>query len=134
MNRLLLLCIFLIVSALAHAQQGALHGRVTDKKTGDGVIGATVIVSGTVQAAPVDVEGRYELKLAPGTYGITITYIGYKPQSFTGITISAGAKTALDAVLEENATALREVTVTGQKQKLKNNPNLTQERCGNQRT
>ncbi|MCC2544840.1 TonB-dependent receptor [Hymenobacter sp. BT175] len=116
MNRLLLLCIFLIVSALAHAQQGILHGRVTDKKTGDGVIGATVIVTGTVQAAPVDVEGRYELKLAPGTYGITITYIGYKPQTFTGITISAGAKTTLDAVLEENATALREVTVTGQKQ------------------
>ncbi|UOQ53502.1 TonB-dependent receptor [Hymenobacter cellulosivorans] len=116
MRRLGLLFIFLIISSLAFAQQGVISGKVTDKKTGDGVIGATVLVTGTVQAAPVDVQGNYELRLAPGTYNITMTYIGYKPLTFAGIVVTANGKTTLNGVMEENATNLKEVTVTGQKQ------------------
>ncbi len=98
------------------AQQGSIVGKVTDKKTGEGVIGATVIVTGTVQAAPVDVEGNYELKLDPGTYNITITYIGYKPLTFPGVAVTAGNKTTLNGVMEESTTSLKDVVVTGQKQ------------------
>ncbi|MCB2376359.1 TonB-dependent receptor [Hymenobacter sp. BT635] len=116
MRRLGLLFIFLIINSFAYAQQGSISGKVTDKKTGEGVIGATVLVTGTVQAAPVDVQGHYELKLAPGTYNITMTYIGYKPLTFAGIVVTANAKTSLNGVMEENATNLQEVTVTGQKQ------------------
>ncbi|PJJ54498.1 TonB-dependent receptor [Hymenobacter chitinivorans] len=116
MRRLGLLFIFLIISSFAFAQQGVISGKVTDKKTGDGVIGATVLVTGTVQAAPVDVQGNYELKLDPGTYNITMTYIGYKPLTFAGIVVTANGKTTLNGVMEENTTNLKEVTVTGQKQ------------------
>ncbi|MDF7812906.1 TonB-dependent receptor [Hymenobacter sp. YC55] len=116
MRHLFLLFIGLLFSTLTMAQQGSIVGKVTDKKTGDGVIGATVIVTGTVQAAPVDVEGNYELKLDPGTYNITMTYIGYKPLTFTGIAVTAGNKTTLNGSMEESATSLKEVTVTGQKQ------------------
>ncbi|UOQ72654.1 carboxypeptidase-like regulatory domain-containing protein [Hymenobacter cellulosilyticus] len=116
MHRLGLLFIFLIISSFAFAQQGVISGKVTDKKTGDGVIGATVLVTGTVQAAPVDVQGNYELKLNPGTYNITMTYIGYKPLTFAGIVVTANGKTTLNGVMEENTTNLKEVTVTGQKQ------------------
>jgi TonB-dependent receptor len=116
MRRLGLLFIFLITSSLAFGQQGAISGKVTDKKTGEGVIGATVLVTGTVQAAPVDVQGTYELKLDPGTYNITMTYIGYKPLTFAGIVVTANGQTTLNGVMEENTTNLKEVTVTGQKQ------------------
>lgn len=115
MRRSFLLAPLLTVSTLAVAQQGTLVGRVLDKKTGEAVIGATVIVTGTTQAAPVGVDGSYELRLAPGTYGITIQNIGYKPVSFNGIEIKAGQKTTLDSPLEENVQALKEVTITGQK-------------------
>lgn len=116
MRHLFLLFLGLLFSTLTMAQQGSIVGKVTDKKTGDGVIGATVIVTGTVQAAPVDVEGNYELKLDPGTYNITMTYIGYKPLTFTGIAVTAGNKTTLNGSMEESTTSLKEVTVTGQKQ------------------
>ncbi|AII52418.1 hypothetical protein N008_10570 [Hymenobacter sp. APR13] len=106
----------LLFSTLALAQQGSLVGKVVDKKTGEGVIGATVLVTGTTQAAPVDVEGRYELKLDAGTYNITMTYIGYKPLTFPGIQVKVGQPTTLNGSMEENSTALGEVTVTGQKQ------------------
>ncbi|TGE17828.1 TonB-dependent receptor domain-containing protein [Hymenobacter elongatus] len=116
MRRSGLLFILLIISTFARAQQGTLSGKVTDKKTGEGVIGATVLVTGTVQAAPVDVDGKYELKLEPGSYNITMTYIGYKPMTFAGIVVSANANTTLNGVMEENTQNLKEVVVTGQKQ------------------
>lgn len=116
MHRCLVLFFSLLVSTLALAQQGSLVGKVVDKKTGEGVIGATVLVTGTTQAAPVDVEGNYELKLNPGTHNITMTYIGYKPLTFPGVQVRASQKTTLNGSMEENATALKEVTVTGQKQ------------------
>jgi outer membrane receptor for ferrienterochelin and colicin len=116
MRRSFLLFLSLLISTLAWAQQGSLVGKVTDRKTGEGVIGATVLVTGTTQAAPVDVKGNYELKLDPGTYNITMTYIGYKPLTFPNVIIRANAKTTLNGLMEENATALKEVTVTGQKQ------------------
>ncbi|WP_165370461.1 TonB-dependent receptor [Hymenobacter persicinus] len=116
MRRSALLFFFLTLSHLLLAQQGSIGGKVTDKKTGEGVIGATVLVPGTTQAAPVDVDGSYELKLAPGTYNITMTYIGYKPLNFSSIVVTADAKTTLNGVMEENAQNLKEVVVTGQKQ------------------
>ncbi|TLM94274.1 hypothetical protein FDY95_09710 [Hymenobacter jeollabukensis] len=116
MRRSLLLAPMLTISTLAVAQQGSIVGKVLDKKTGEAVIGATVIVTGTTQAAPVDVEGNYELRLKPGIYGITIQNLGYKPINFTGIEVKDGQKTTLNSTLEESALALKEVTVTGQRQ------------------
>ena len=116
MRAFLLSFCWLLSSALAFGQQGTLVGKVTDKKTGEAVIGATVVVTGTTQAAPVDVQGHYELSLAPGTYSITMTYVGYKPLVFAGIVIREGAPTTLNGVMAEDATSLSEVTVTGVKQ------------------
>jgi outer membrane receptor protein involved in Fe transport len=107
---------WLFISTLAFGQQGTLTGKVTDKKTGEGVIGANVVVAGTVQAAPVGVDGSYELPLPAGTYTINITNVGYKQMSFPGIVVTSGAKTTLNAVMAEDATSLSEVTVTGVKQ------------------
>ncbi|MCR5888489.1 TonB-dependent receptor [Hymenobacter sp. J193] len=116
MQRSFLVLLMLLTSTWALAQQGTLSGNVKDKKTGEAVIGATVLVTGTIQAAPVEVDGHYTLKLEPGTYSITITNIGYKPQTFPGIAVRADAITTLNATLEENTTTLQGVTVTGQKQ------------------
>ncbi|MBO2012863.1 TonB-dependent receptor [Hymenobacter negativus] len=115
--RILLLGFFLLfMNGLAFGQQGKLAGKVTDKKTNEGVIGATVLVTGTTQAAPVNVDGSYELPLDAGTYNITVTYVGYKPLTFPGIVIKSGETTTLNGQMEESATSLTEVTVTGVKQ------------------
>ena len=108
----LLLC----VNALALAQTGMLAGKVTDKKTSAGVVGATVLVTGSTQAAPVNVDGSYALPLEPGTYNITMTYVGYKPLTFADVVIRSGGTTTLNGLMEESATSLTEVTVTGVKQ------------------
>ncbi|RZK92942.1 MAG: TonB-dependent receptor, partial [Hymenobacter sp.] len=116
MARILLIIFTLLITSVAYGQQGAIVGKVTDKQTGEGAIGATVLVTGTVQAAPVQPDGGYRLALAAGTYSITITYVGYKTQTLPGIVVRAGQTTSLNAALEPSATSLNEVTVTGVKQ------------------
>lgn len=116
MTRLLLLGLALLLSFGAMAQQGTISGKITDKKTSEGVIGATVLVTGTMQAAPVDVQGHYELKLNAGTYSITVSYVGYKALTFPGVVVKAGATITLNGEMLADATSLSEVTVTGVKQ------------------
>lgn len=116
MRRSFLLFFFLIISQLAWAQQGTLQGKITDKKTGEGAIGATVILTGTTQAAPVDIDGTYSLPATPGTYTVSVQSIGYKPLTLPGIVIREGQPTVLNGSLEESSQSLGEVVVTGQKQ------------------
>ena len=108
--------LFLLLNTLAFGQQGTLVGKVVDKKTKEGVIGATVLVTGSIQAAPVDLDGSYRLPLDPGTYSITMTYVGYAPLVFPGVVIKSGQETTLNGQMVENATSLGEVVVTGVKQ------------------
>ena len=54
--------LFIGVSAAVFAQgTGKISGTVTDKKTGEALIGAAVKIEGTGKAVPTDVEGRYNI-------------------------------------------------------------------------
>ncbi len=98
------------------AETGRVTGKVTDKTTGEGVYGALVIVAGTSKAVPAEADGSYVLDLAPGTYTLNINSVGFKPQKFENVVVTAGQTTALSAVLVDNNTALGTVAVVGQKQ------------------
>lgn len=116
---LLLLAISSLLPLTAASQStgsnGRLSGRVTDKTTGEGIYGAMVIVTGTPQATPTDADGQYVLELAPGTYAISINSVGFRPQQFPGVKITAGQTTPLSTSLAD-ATQLATATVVGQKQ------------------
>ena len=43
------------------ATVGKIAGKVTDQKTGETLIGASVLIQGTSKAASTNVEGRYNL-------------------------------------------------------------------------
>ena len=116
MRHALLGFLLLMTSTLAFGQQGTLAGKVTDKKTKEGVIGATVLVVGSTKAAGVDLDGSYKLALDPGTYNIMMTYVGYKTLTFPAIVIKGGETTTLNGTMEENLTSLGDVTVTAVKQ------------------
>ncbi|HEY4650148.1 MAG TPA: TonB-dependent receptor [Pontibacter sp.] len=106
----------LIAINLAAAQHGTLTGRVTDKATGEGVIGAIVFVKGTSKGTSTDYEGNYSLALEPGTHTITISFLSYKPSENTGITIKPGQKSTLNVALEDNSTQLNVVEVVATRQ------------------
>ncbi len=59
-----ILCIACL-PAFAQDGSGKVTGKLTDKKTGELLIGVTVMVQNTSKGAVTDVEGRYLLQLAP---------------------------------------------------------------------
>ncbi len=112
----LLILLFISCSFLtALAQQsGKIAGKVTDKKTGETLIGLTIKVSGTNAGVSTDVEGRYVLSgLTPGKYSLIFSYIGYQSKLITDVDVAAGKVIPVDIQMEEaNTQTLQEVVIT----------------------
>lgn len=87
-------------------------GTVVDEN-GESVIGASVTVKGTRLAAVTDIDGNFKITV-PKDSKITISYIGYLPQTITGSNNTT-------IVLVEDRQSLEEVVVVGYgTQKMKN--------------
>ena len=85
--------------SIAHAQtRGAIGGTVTDQ-AGAVLQGAEISIPSPVLTASTDEEGRFYINdLAPGTYNLTVTYVGLAPFT-TSVTVSAGQRANVDAHL-----------------------------------
>ncbi len=104
--RMVLFMLSAAISLNLSAQSITLTGKVKDK-TGEGVIGASVLEKGTSNGTITDMEGQFTLKIS-GNKPLTISYIGMKSQE-----INIKGKTKIDIVLEDDAQALDEVVVIG---------------------
>ena len=100
-------------------QTGKIAGTITDRKTGETLIGLTVKINNTNNGVSTDVNGHYIIgALSPGKYNITFSYVGYQSKNITDIDVAAGATTNLDVVMEEAASnSLAEVVVTASAKK-----------------
>lgn len=109
------LLLLVIISATGFAQgTGKISGTVTDKKTGETLIGVTVKIANTVKGSSTDVEGRYLIAgLTPGKYIVQASYVGYSTKNITEIEVKANASAAINIVMEEsNSQNLNEVVIT----------------------
>ncbi len=125
-HRLLVLSLVaLLLPCLVLAQDGKLRGKVSDKETGDALIGATVAVDGTTLGAAADLNGDYIiLRLAPGTYTVKASYIGYAPVAIANIKVSAGQTTTLDFKLPPASVEVGEVNIIAERPLVqRNTPN-----------
>ena len=83
-------------------QAGKVVGTVTDGT--EPIIGASVRVKGSNVGTVSDMDGNFQLNVAPGTE-LIISYIGYKE-------VTVKAKNGMQIVMQEENTALSEVVVT----------------------
>ncbi len=107
---LFLLCFCLLETfALAQTGKGSLSGRVADKA--DAVLqGAKVELLPTAGTVTTDGQGEFTItNLAPGTYTVLISYVGFEPFS-QEVTIVAGKNTKLKALIQVQHKS-EEVTV-----------------------
>lgn len=97
-----------VMASISGVQQnGKVAGIVKDAKTGEPLIGVSVIVAGTnsTQGTVTDIDGNFSLNALPGT-SLTISYIGYK-------TKEVKASATMSISLEEDSEVLDEVVVVG---------------------
>ncbi|MEE9289240.1 MAG: carboxypeptidase-like regulatory domain-containing protein, partial [Bacteroidota bacterium] len=99
-----LVVIFLLglVAISAYGQSATLRGTVTDAETGESLPGANIIVSSArvETGAAADAKGQFVLRgLLPGTYTVTVSYIGYAKEVMSNVEFAAGETKSLDISL-----------------------------------
>lgn len=103
----ILLCFLCLSAGWLDAQN--LSGKVMDDKSGEPLIGATVVLKGTTRGSSVDVNGQFSIA-NPGTppFTITVSYVGYTPKDIQVTTLSKPLTITLQTV--ENVLGTMEIT------------------------
>lgn len=115
-NRILLIVILAIQCQCFTllAQGGTLNGTIKDKSSGEQLIGATILLSGTNLGSISDINGVYSLTgIEPGEHQFDISYLGYANKQET-ITILADQAVTFNIDMEYEVLEGVEVTITAQ--------------------
>lgn len=112
---LLILCLIITPFYLYAGIYGVLKGRITNKETGEPVVGASVFIEGTRLGAYAKSDGRFTItNVSPGTYNVRITAVGYAKQVVV-VNISADEVTEINVKLAEEGKVTEEITVVAQR-------------------
>jgi len=110
--KLRLFILTLFISTLSFAQnKGTISGVITDKDANNETLPfANVNVKGTKINTTTDIEGKYSINLAPGSYVVQYTFVGYEPKEVP-VKVTEGAKLIINQALSSGAFALSDVVV-----------------------
>ena len=106
LRRVLFLFVALAFFGMSWAQTRAISGEVKDA-TGEPVIGASVVVTGTTTGTITDLNGKFRIDVAAGARTLDVSYVGMKKQM---VPISG---TFLSITLEDESKDLEELVVIG---------------------
>ncbi len=100
---------FLSSGTLLFAQQ-QVTGTVKDSKTGETLIGVTVVLKGTTEGTITDIDGKYQMmsNQLNSTSVLVFSYIGYETREET-----VGSRRSIDVNLEAEQMMLDELVVIG---------------------
>lgn len=114
----LIFLFFLTIFKVAAQQSGNINGTVT---TSDGQpsYGVTIGIRGSGIGTSTNQKGHFHLtRLRAGTYILKVSLIGLIPEEKT-ISLEAGKSLNVDFILKENASQLKEVTISASRHKYK---------------
>ncbi len=110
----LLLCAVTALSLAAQTQK--VSGTVLDAKTGETLIGVSVLETGTTNGVVTDLDGNFTLNVQKNAE-LQLSYVGYQT-----ITLNAKAGNLGFLKMEPEAIALEDVTITGQMARMQQTP------------
>jgi len=95
---------------------GKLAGVVSDKNTNELLIGANILMVGTMMGAASDLDGNYFIiNIPPGVYEIRASLLGYASIVIKNVRISVDQTTKINFEFTEEAVKLGDVVVTAEK-------------------
>ncbi len=104
--RMFLVALFAVFT-MSMSAQSTVTGTVLDK-TGESVIGASVVEKGKNLGVTTDVDGKFSIRVSKPNVTLVITYVGMETQE-----IALGGRTHIDVTLEDSNSLLNEVVVVG---------------------
>lgn len=104
------------ISRLIAGTTGSLEGKVTDKETGEPLIGVSVAVVGTTQGAATDVEGNFQISnVEAGTYDLRFSIIGYQPIVYKRVVVRPDLRTKIAMEMVSSAVELAAMEITAER-------------------
>lgn len=96
---------------------GKIAGKITDKDTGEPLIGANVMIEGFSWGAATDADGEfYILNIPPGKYTVKAIYIGYTTQINNTVRVQVDLTTRVNFILKSSVVEMsEEVVVTAER-------------------
>ena len=107
----ILFLFFLLFPVMVLAQTATISGTITDARTGETLIGATVLDIRSGKGAVTNAYGHYSLTLKRDSVNLRVTYVGYEPQFFN---FKLDRNQELNVKLSSSVT-LSEVEITAER-------------------
>ena len=109
-------CILFGLGTVFGGTTGKITGRVTDKSTGESLVGGNTILVGTPFGAATDVEGKYFiLNVPPGVYSLRAVLVGYGPVLVKDVRVVADQTTTIDVTMESAPVGIAEIVVQAER-------------------
>ena len=110
--KFIIACILVFCNPEINYAQTIVSGTVTDAKSGETLIGATVLAKESGRGVTTDLDGNYEITLDKGTHQLIFSYIGYEDVP-KAVTLNGEERLKLDVKMGGGTSILDVVTVTG---------------------
>ncbi len=118
-NSRLKIYLLFILFTTGFAGSSTIKGEITDTKSGEPLIGANIMLSGTMLGSATDVNGFYLISGVPiGSFTIMAMFIGYETIE-KDIQVAADQEYIVNLALKASAIELQETKVTAEKRKEK---------------
>src|SRR4051812_4453267 len=106
-----MLLLLTVISPWVMAQSTDLAGTVTDKASGNGLVGAAITVKGKVIGTTTDNQGNFSLRVnqAP-PLTLVVSLVGYQQQE---VSINSADASGLKIGMEEQTIQGQEIVVSG---------------------
>ena len=113
---LTLIMVFAVALSYGQTRPGSIKGTVKDKRTGEVIPFATVIVKDkdvVIATGTTDFDGKYNINpVNAGVYNLTCNFIGYADFNLNGVTVYSGKPKVVNFNMTVESTMIQEVTVT----------------------
>ena len=112
--------VFAVAFSYGQTRPGSIKGTVKDKRTGEVIPFATVIVKDkdvVIATGTTDFDGKYNINpVNAGVYNLTCNFIGYADFNLNGVTVYSGKPKVVNFNMTVESTMIQEVTVTAQEE------------------
>ncbi len=118
LKKIIIICGALLVFVLPMnaGQTGKISGKVTDEKTGEPLIGISLMIQGTKMGAASDFQGDYYIaNIAPGTYSLVVRSVGYQNTTIKNIIVKIDLTTEINVKLSPTEVIGQEVVIQAQR-------------------
>jgi len=91
---------------------GKIAGQITDASTGEALVGANIVIEGTLLGAAAGMDGSYFIiNIPPGIYNLNVTMMGYQATKIEGVQVSVNRTTTQDIELNQTVLETGDVVV-----------------------